>query len=98
MTRPFSIHPGARQDLEDAILYYQKNSPEVVRGFIEAYEAGIAAMRETPKLDPVIADGVRPKLLRKFPYSLIYLSNETEVRLLAVSHQKREPLYWLGRS
>ncbi len=41
--------------------------------------------------------GVRRKLLRRFPYLVVFVELDTQVRVLAVAHAKRSPGCWLER-
>lgn len=98
MNRRLSVHPEARAELRDAVLYYRDASPQAALEFVEIYEAALAQILEAPRSNPLIIDEFRRKLLRKFPFSIFYTLAGTEVRLLAIAHQKREPFYWFGRS
>lgn len=40
---------------------------------------------------------VRRRLLRRFPYSILYTVDRDEVVILALAHQKRRPAYWHSR-
>jgi hypothetical protein len=40
---------------------------------------------------------IRRALLPRFPYALVFLELQTEIRVLAVAHAKRHPDYWLNR-
>ena len=51
-----------------------------------------------PRLASTAADlDIRRALLPRFPYALLFLQLETEIRVLAVAHPKRHPDYWLNR-
>jgi plasmid stabilization system protein ParE len=57
---------------------------------------------ERPRLFPRLQDvgatlEIRRALLARFPYALVFLVREDEVRVLAVAHAKRRPGYWLSR-
>jgi plasmid stabilization system protein ParE len=41
--------------------------------------------------------GTRRILTRRFPYSIIYKVHGEEIVVMAVSHQRRRPDYWLRR-
>ena len=41
---------------------------------------------------------IRRGLLQRFPYAIAFEVYPDEVRVLAVAHAKRRPLYWLARS
>jgi len=40
---------------------------------------------------------VRRKQLGRFPYQLLYRVDGEEIRILAVMHKRRRPLYWVER-
>ena len=45
-----------------------------------------------------ILGGVRRRILRRFPYGLLYTIKTDGVRLLAVMNLKRRPTYWVERT
>ncbi len=54
--------------------------------------------RSFPRLRDVhVTIEIRRALLARFPYALVFLVREDEVRVLAVAHAKRRPGYWLSR-
>jgi toxin ParE1/3/4 len=70
--------------------------------FLEEIEAILPLIgnhpRSFPRLQDVAANlEIRRALLARFPYALVFLVQEAEVRVLAVAHAKRRPGYWLGR-
>jgi hypothetical protein len=36
-------------------------------------------------------------VLRRFPYAVVFLELETEIRILAFAHKRRRPAYWQQR-
>jgi plasmid stabilization system protein ParE len=40
---------------------------------------------------------IRMVSMLKFPYRIIFRDNPVAVEILAISHKKRRPDYWLGR-
>ena len=34
---------------------------------------------------------------RRFPYAVVYIELDNEIRVLAVAHTSREPGFWRGR-
>lgn len=51
-----------------------------------------------PEAGPVIRGSIRRRLIRRFPYALLYRVRATEVRILAVMNLKRRPAYWVDRA
>ena len=41
---------------------------------------------------------MRRRLLRRFPYVIVYVELVTEIRILALAHASREPGYWRERT
>lgn len=92
------FHPDAEIELTEASLYYMDARPGLGESFISevVYAAELIAGR--PLLGVLVAGGnIRRIALRRFPYSLIYSVLSDRIRILAVSHQKRQPLHWRGR-
>jgi plasmid stabilization system protein ParE len=50
-----------------------------------------------PKAGRILRGSVRRRLLRKFPYALLYKIKPTDILILAVMNLKRRPTYWVGR-
>lgn len=97
MSRTFSFSPEAREELLETIQYYESESPGLGTAFLSAVQQGIEQLLVFPESAPVLRGKVRRKLLRRFPYSLIYSLREGHIRILAVMNQKRRPFYWRGR-
>ncbi len=94
-----SVHREARKELRKTVLYYRDEaSAAVALEFIEIYDAAIQDILESPRSNPVFLGKFYRKVRHKFPYSLYHKVTAGGVRLFAVSHQKRKPFYWLGRS
>jgi toxin ParE1/3/4 len=97
MSRLFSIHEAAEVELNEAADFYDLESPGLGSVFIDEIQRIIESISQFPEAAPLIRGRVRKKLLIKFPYSLVYSVRPGEIRILAVAHQKRRPLYWRNR-
>jgi toxin ParE1/3/4 len=97
MNRPISIHEAAEIELNDAADFYDLESPGLGETFINEIHKAIDLIARFPKALPLIRGRIRRKVIIKFPYTLIYSVRATEIRILAVAHQKRRPIYWRGR-
>ena len=97
MSLTFSFAPEARRELFETIQYYESESPGLGEAFLRIVEDGIEQLLAFPESAPVLRGRVRRKVLRRFPYSLLYSIRDGEIRVLAVMNQKRRPFYWLGR-
>lgn len=97
MSRTFSFAPEAREELLDAIRYYESESPGLGASFLGAVDDAVDQLLEFPESAPAVYRKVRCKVLDRFPYNLLYSLRRQEIRILAVMNQKRRPMYWRGR-
>ena len=65
--------------------------------FLAEAERCVAAIAQHPEAGHPIGSIVRRRMLRRFPYAILYCGNESEIRILAVMHLRRRPSYWLDR-
>ncbi len=94
----YALHPGAEQDIEDALDFYSERAGSVVAArFLEEFERVAKLLVEHPGLGTPTTRGRRSFPLRAFPYSVVYRSLEGSVRILIVRHQHRKPGYAAGR-
>jgi plasmid stabilization system protein ParE len=95
---PASFHPLAERELIDAARYYELESPGLGASFLDAAERCERAIVEYPEAGATITGEIRRRLLRVFPYALIYKVKSDGVRILAVMNLRRRPFYWIGRA
>lgn len=60
-------------------------------------ERGLQLIAEYPEAGMILRGSVRRRLLRRFPYALLYPIKPDGIRILAVMNLKRRPAYWVGR-
>ena len=93
-----SFHDLAKVELNEAAQYYDRDSPGLGAAFVAEVERGTAAILEHPEASPIVTGAIRRRLLRRFPYGLLYRVRPEQVRILAVMNLKRRPGYWVGRT
>jgi plasmid stabilization system protein ParE len=97
MKRFVSFHERAEDEFNEAIDFYDLESPGLGQVFIDETQRAMESISMFPDASPMIQRRVRKKILLKFPYTLIYSVRKNKIRILAVAHQKRRPFYWRGR-
>jgi len=97
MNRPVSFHAMAEQELNDAASYYNALRPGLGQAFLDEVERAVTHILAYPEAAPLVNRIVRKKLVRRFPYSMMYSIRFEDLRILAIAHQKRRPFYWRGR-
>ncbi len=97
MTHELRVHPEARREFNDAIDYYERESPGLGLIFVGEVDSGFARIHEFPDAAPLIAKRARRLVLAKFPFSLIYETRDGYLVILAVAHHRKRPYYWRTR-
>jgi plasmid stabilization system protein ParE len=82
--------------------YYEARRDHLGIEFFDAVDATIDRTLELPEAGALVpripADlPVRCRAVTRFPYHVIYLETGTEIRILAVAHDRRKPGYWKDR-
>lgn len=91
------VLPEAEQEFREAFLWYFERSPIAADAFRALLFQAIDSLAEDADIWPVDADGLRYRVLSRFPYTLWYDLSGTTVSVLAVAHQHRRPGYWKAR-
>jgi plasmid stabilization system protein ParE len=97
MSRSPRFDAAAERELNEAVDFYEIESPGLGEVFLTEVEHALAQVTVFPEAAEPLRDGVRRRLLRTFPYALLYSLRSDEVRILAVAHQRRRPFYWEDR-
>ncbi len=87
----------AQQELDEAIVYYNGESPGLGDVFLLETVAALDRVRRFPEAWHPLGAEIRRCRLRRFPYGLIYAKDQDGILILAVAHTHREPGYWRDR-
>jgi plasmid stabilization system protein ParE len=96
MTACRFVEPAA-QELRDAAAYYEQQAPGLGSDFLNRIALAVEDIRSFPDRWPKVRGEVRRRLIRRFPYALLYQTDGDEVVILAVMHLHRHPDYWTDR-
>ena len=86
----------AEQDLSAAFQWYEGRRIGLGHDFLLQVDAGFRFLERTPLVFPEIYRGIRRHLIKRFPYKIYYLVEETTVVILAVVHGGRDP-QWIRK-
>lgn len=90
----YSLHPGAEQDIADALDFYTEQAGLLVaQRFLDEFERVARLLVMHPDFGTPITKGRRVFPLRVFPYSVVYRSLEARIRIIVVRHQRKKPGY-----
>jgi hypothetical protein len=97
MISSISFHEIAELELNEAAKYYESKVNGLGLAFLSEVERVTRQIQNNPESAPRILKTVRGKLLRGFPYSIMYSIVDDSVRILAIANQKRRPFFWRRR-
>lgn len=97
MNRSVHFHRLAELELLEAAEYFDRKRPGLGTSFIDAVEACVAGIMEFPQAGARLEKGVRRRVVARFPYGVLYAVKPDQIRVLAVMHAKRRPMYWSDR-
>jgi len=84
-------------ELDDAIEYYNIQSQGLGKVFFDEALTVIKLISQFPIALPAFSANTKKAILKKFPYSLIFVIHENKVNIIAVAHHHRSPEYWIDR-
>jgi toxin ParE1/3/4 len=91
------FHRLAVRELNDVAQYYDLEKLGLGSSFLREVDRCLRAIQKNPEAGLILRGLVRRRLLRRFPYALLYTIQPTSLRILAVMNLKRRPTYWIGR-
>jgi plasmid stabilization system protein ParE len=92
------IHSQAQQEIHEAFDWYFKRSFQTAEAFLDEIGKSLSQIVSHPKLYPAYLHHTRRRILKGFPYSVIFQEKEDTLRVLAIAHAKRRPGYWRSRT
>jgi plasmid stabilization system protein ParE len=98
MTPRFVFHPAARADLAEALLWYDHQRTGLGAELGAVVAETIRRISAHPEAFPRVEGSIRRAVLRRFPYSILYVVRPEEIEVLGVFHHRRDPSIWRGRS
>ena len=82
----FVFHPSALEELNSAVDYYQDCEIGLGYDFLEEVYAAIKRIQAYPEAWSQFSPRTRRCLVHRFPYSVVYLVINNEIRIIAVAH------------
>lgn len=98
MKRELIIRPEAEAELAEAFDWYEERARGLGSEFLISVDATVHAIVRKPQQFARVHKDVRRALLRRFPYAVFFLVEDTRIVVLAVFHAKRSPKHWRART
>jgi hypothetical protein len=93
------IEPEAQEELLVAAEWYDDQREGLGGELLEAVDAALLRVEEAPMSFPRdrFDDRARRALVSRFPYAVVFVVHEGEMRVVAFAHAKKLPGYWSRR-
>lgn len=87
----------AQQELDAAVAWYNEQASGLGVEFLDELDRVVRRAVAFPMSCPEIEPGIRRCLLARFPYGIIYGTDNETIIVIAVAHLHRAPRYWIDR-
>jgi len=85
-------------DILEARAWYEERAKGLGEGFTRSIDAAAAGILRFPQAFPQVHGEVRKAVLRRFPYSLLFLIDGEDIVVLGCFHQRQDPRTWTDRN
>ena len=83
--------------MAQAAQYYNSKVPNLGAEFLYEVKKAVKRLEADPEATQKVRGDVRRRLIRRFPFGILYRIDPEEILILAVMHLARHPDYWSGR-
>jgi plasmid stabilization system protein ParE len=90
----YRLTSEARNELSAGVSFYDSEYPGLGQEFAIEIRRLCRLIAESPATGFAVRPDIRRRIVRRFPYSILYTLDGDEVVILAVAHQSRRPGYW----
>lgn len=97
MSLPLIVTPEAEADLADIRACYEGQRVGSGERLILRVEAALAQIQFAPLSAAEVSRGVRRVGVRRFPYGVFYRVSPSQIAVIAVYHNRRNPRGWQAR-
>lgn len=91
MALPIVFRRIARREMDEAISWYEVQRAGLGVELAVEVDTFLQRIAETPEQFPQIRGEIRRAVLRRFPYTLHFLTEPDQIVILAVFHVRRNP-------
>jgi len=96
MTAAIFLSP-AEEEMLAAAQFYEAQCPGLGTDFLKEVHSPLMPLPHIPGADHESRNEIRRRLLKRFPFGLLYVIEEQAVVIVAVMHLRRRPGYWRER-
>lgn len=94
----YYFHPAAEVEHLETVAYYESKKPGLGAMYLAEFEKIMVSVCESPYRYRIERKpDIRRRVMVRFPFTILYRIASGSIQILAVAHQKRRPVYWIGR-
>jgi plasmid stabilization system protein ParE len=102
MTLPLRVEAEASDEVEHAVLWYERRRAGLGVEFLQAVDRALKHIQEWLRSGATVrlvefAVPIRQIPVPRFPYHVVYLETSEAIRVLALAHDHRLPGFWRER-
>lgn len=94
---PLRFHPEADAEMMKAAVFYENQQQDLGKRFLSTVQNSLNLIQINPDLYPVIHNDVKQCITKSFPFNVLYRITSTQIVVVAIMHQSRDPDYWKHR-
>ena len=87
----------ATDEFREAVRYYNNERAGLGFEFASEIRTALSRIKLNPDTWIEIGAGIRRCMVRRFPYSLLYIIDGSRIVIIAVMHMRQKPGYWKDR-
>lgn len=91
------FHPKAEEEFREAILWYGNQQEGLDLEFVRCIDDAIQKIKRKPDLYPFEFENFRKKVVKRFPFKILYEIIDDNIYILAVFHSRRHQEHFRSR-
>lgn len=91
------FHPLAELELIEAAKFYERRALGLGADLIREVERTLAQVVADPGAGSAVVGTIRRRLVRRFPFAILYQLTDDDLFIVALMHLHRRPGYWKRR-
>ncbi len=95
--KPAVFLPQAEEEMLEAARFYDSKAGGLGGDFLGEMERAVESITRSPETWPVVDGRMRRRLIRRFPFGVLYYIEPKKIVVVAVAHLRRKPGYWKKR-
>jgi len=96
MKKAIFLQPAEQEMLESA-QYYESQAKGLGSAFLNEIQRAVKSIESNPESWTLVRGNIRRRLVKRFPYGILYRIEPVEIVIIAVMHLHRNPNYWHDR-